>query len=262
MSEMKYIFMVGYPRSGTTLAQSLVMCDKNVYSIPETHIFTKGLKYKRLPEFISNLWTSWYCYRWVDRCFGENLLIYSTSRASLIRSFFSFIEHKAKAENKSIILEKTPKHLNQIELISEIFPNAYFLHVVRKYKGAVPSMLKASAQWGGDSDMLPNMRRWLSEVYTSFYYVNTSVNHTLLEYEDIVAKRADVVEFLNCHLNLTIESVTDEKLINMSKEIIEPNENWKENNLKGWHDRSDTEIDIKFKTTVADFLNFINRTEF
>ena len=34
------IFIVGYPRSGTTLLQSLLATQENVYSMPETHFFT------------------------------------------------------------------------------------------------------------------------------------------------------------------------------------------------------------------------------
>ena len=37
------IFIVGYPRSGTTLLQSMLYTQKNIYSFPETHFFTKIL---------------------------------------------------------------------------------------------------------------------------------------------------------------------------------------------------------------------------
>jgi hypothetical protein len=258
MSEIKYIFMVGFPRSGTTLAQSIVMCDNNVYSIPETHLFTKGVKFGRLPEFLTNLWTTWYCYQWVKRCFAEKHMFYSTSKTKLISSFFDFLENKAKENNKSIILEKTPGHLNHIDYISSIFGNAQFVHVTRSYKGAIPSKLKATKQWGGNDNLLFNMRRWISEIFASISYTNEFKHHVLIDFDEMISDRKRLVEKLNLELGLEIEDVTDEKLAEISHAIIEPSEIWKKNNLRG--SRVDHEPDLTMDNAIKKFVDYMNRT--
>jgi hypothetical protein len=256
MQQMHYIFMVGFPRSGTTLAQSIVMCDERVYSFPETHLFTKGLRFNKLPDFLSNLWTTWYCYQWVKNNFSENYIFYSTSKTKLIRKFFNFIEDKAQQENKSIILEKTPAHLKKIDDISAIFEKAQFIHVVRSYRGAIPSIIKAARQWKGNDSQVWNMQRWLADVYTSTYYTQNKANHVLINYDDFVTDRTNVIFELNKHLSLQIKDVSNEQLARVSKLIVEPNETWKSNNLQGI---SPSPIKLDTNYAMEPFINYLNK---
>jgi hypothetical protein len=233
MSEVKYLFMVGFPRSGTTLAQSIIMGDEDVYSMPETHIFTKGIRLTKFPSFISNIWTSIYIYLWVRKNYQQAKIIYSFSKKKLIKQFFLFIEKKAISEGKNIILEKTPGHLNKIDYISEVFPEARFIHVVRSYQGAIPSIIKASEKWGGDSTEVFNVRRWLSEVYLSIFLCTKKEEHMLIKYEELITKRAEVIENINKTFKLNIDYIDDDALATKAKLIIDPKETWKNNNLKG-----------------------------
>jgi hypothetical protein len=258
MGEIKCIFMVGFPRSGTTLAQSSVMCDNNVYFIPETHLFTKGVKLGRLPEFLTNRWTTWYYYQWVKRCFTEEHIFYSTSKTKLVRSFFAFLENKARENDKSIILEKTPGHLNHIDYISSIFTNAQFVHVMRIYKGAIPSKLKATKQWGGNDNLLFNMRRCISEIFASISYTNEFKHYVLIDFDEMISVRKRLVEKLNLELGLEIEGVTDEKLAEISQSIIDPAETCKKNNLRG--SRVDHEPVLTMVNAIKKFVDYMNRS--
>jgi hypothetical protein len=241
MSEVKYLFMVGFPRSGTTLAQSIVMGDEDVYSMPETHIFTKGIRFTKLPSFVSNIWTSIYIYFWIRKNYQQSKVIYSFSKKNLIKQFFLFIEKKAISEGKNMILEKTPGHLNKIDYISEIFPAACFIHVVRSYQGAIPSIIKASKSWGGDSSEVFNVRRWLSEVYLSIFLCTKKEEHMLVKYEELIVKRGEVIENINKTFKLNIDYIDDDALATKAKLIVDPKETWKSNNLKGYKNLLQTE---------------------
>jgi hypothetical protein len=255
MKKIRYIFMVGFPRSGTTLAQTILMCDRDVFSIPETHLFTKGLKYKRLPEFLTNIWACYYCYKWIKTNFAASHVYYSRSREKLVKSFFNFIAEKAKMANKSIVLEKTPGHLNKIEMISRIFPDAEFIHITRAYSGAIPSIVKAAKQWGGNDDVFANTRRWVYEVFSSIYYASEFNNHTLVKYEDIVANRRTVIAHLNTELGLNIEFKNDADLASLSKTVVEKNEVWKSNNLTG--NRVTAAPDIDVSDLMEEYVNYL-----
>lgn len=257
MLKMQYIFMVGFPRSGTTLAQSIVMCDDRVFSFPETHIFTKGMRFDRLPSLISNLWRTWYCFWWVKKNFSDNYIFYSTSKKRQIIKFFNYIEKKAQEKKKTIILEKTPSHLSKIAEISKIFSNALFIHVVRSYKGAIPSIIKASRQWNGNDDELWNMQRWLSDVYCSIHHTQNNNNHVLINYDDFVVDRKDVVSKLNQYLGLQIQNISDEELANKAKLIVEQNEKWKVNNLEGCRAKKNDDMNISH--TLDPFIDYLKK---
>lgn len=249
--------MVGFPRSGTTLAQSIVMCDSQVFSIPETHLFTRGNRFKGFPERLSNLWLAWYCYRWIRDNFSENYIFYSSSKENMIKSFFIFLEEKAAKEGKSIILEKTPGHLAHIEYISSIFEESSFIHVTRSYNGAVPSIVKAAKHWGGDTDSFSNMKRWVAEVFTSTYYSNKFSNHVLVDYEGMVAGKESVIDTLNNTLDLNITTVTEDKLALLSKKIVQENEIWKENNIRG-HRKVVKDPILDFEEPLKQYIKYLN----
>jgi hypothetical protein len=230
----KYIFMVGFPRSGTTYAQSLMMTDSNVYSFPETHIFTKGIRYLRLPEFVSNIWLAYYCFTWVKKNFGKRYFYYSFSRGRIIRSFFDFLGGLANLQGKFIILEKTPKHIDKINLIKKYMPNAKFIHVVRKYQGALPSYINASKFWDYNLNPELAMQRWLCDIYKSYTYQHNDINsHYILEYDKTVSDPGVTISEINDKFSLDLRCVSNEELMANAKKIVNPEETWKDNNLTG-----------------------------
>jgi hypothetical protein len=57
---------------------------------------------------------------------------------------------------------------------------------------------------------------------------------------------------------LEIEEVTDEKLAEISRTIIEPTEIWKKNNLRGSRDVH--EPDLTMDNAIKKFVDYMNRT--
>lgn len=147
---MKNLFIVGCPRSGTTLLQSLLTSHSDVISFTESHLFDilyckkgylrDGIYWKvrsRLKEFCS-----------------ENDLVYDLpahcfTYSQITSYFYSLYSRKS---DKQITLEKTPSNLFHIENIRQLVPNARFIHIHKNPEENIASLWKVHTkyheQWG------------------------------------------------------------------------------------------------------------------
>ncbi|MDW2252111.1 sulfotransferase [Vibrio sp. 1569] len=258
MKNFKIIFMVGFPRSGTTLAQSLFMCDDDVYSVPETHFFTKGIRARFLPQSISNIWTSYYCYRWIKKNFNERKVIYSISRRALVIKFFEYLMEHAKRAGKSVLLEKTPAHLNCITEIDDFFEDAKYVHIIRDVDGAISSIVKAAEQWGGDCEKNNNLFRWIKEIFISQYYCSLfPEKHKILVYENIVNDSAKVANEINEAMSLNIKDVNKETLRCNALKVVGMEEVWKGSNISGEKANKKSVMNDKDRDAIGKHIEFL-----
>ncbi len=151
---MQPIFIVGCPRSGTTLLQSLLAAHPQVTSFPET-------------QFFLHLWGED-----LVRTLTERLRVFFTedlkrpefletmepqqSVAERVAWFTSILDELAAENSNSIWVEKTPQHLFFIEDILRYLPEAKFIHVIRQPLDAIASLYLATRMppqqnhgWGG-----------------------------------------------------------------------------------------------------------------
>lgn len=141
------IFVVGFTRSGTTLLQSLIATQENIYTFPETHFFCEYLNqylqlkdgiiskeclddfFKKAREF-SGLDIDWYEIDYfkmladkgmlTDKMFFENIV-----KHHLIKQ----VDYK---EISGITwLEKTPYHGFVMEKILQMYPESRFVSIIR-----------------------------------------------------------------------------------------------------------------------------------
>jgi hypothetical protein len=243
MNNIKLIFVVGFPRSGTTLLQTILMGSPKVHSIPETHIFTKGMRLSFLPAPLANIWTSLYCFLWIKRNYSEAWVYYSFSTENLVKKFFIYLQKKAELEGKTILVEKTPAHLSKIEYISTIFPEAKYIHVCRNYKEAIPSYIKAAKEWGINHTECDAMVRWMADMISTYEYSKTD-GHVIVTYETMVRNRNLVIEFLNKKYGLLICNLNDEQLVSNAQKIVEKSEQWKTTNITGIRVAEPRRLDI------------------
>ena len=91
---------------------------------------------------------------------------------SLIRNFsckimLRILDKKPEAD---IILEKTPDHVLYWDRILKIFPDAFFLHIVRDPRSVVCSLCAAGTGWGrqwASREVLVNCETWIKYVKES-----------------------------------------------------------------------------------------------
>lgn len=143
----------GSASSGSSLLVSKLTCHSQIYSGPETNLFTKqelftnweGSKSKLLNHSNKHWYSS--CWHVHDGVQLEDLME-SEDLSSLLQSvedFPAFInelfQHCKIVEGKSIAIEKTPSNSVHFPLIREYFPNMPCVLMIRHPYDAIASMM-------------------------------------------------------------------------------------------------------------------------
>lgn len=144
------IFIVGSPRSGTTLMRSIIDAHPNIFCPPcETFIFNT----------LNNTFND---YIWKD-----HYAQLPFTRQALIKWLRKYIldlfgNLALKAEKKRWA-EKTPSHVLFMNFINEVFPDAQFIHLIRNGYDVVKSL--KNVHWGSKS-VIHNTNTWINSVKT------------------------------------------------------------------------------------------------
>lgn len=132
MMEKTPIFIVGCPRSGTTLLRVILDSHPNICCGPETHIIEK---LNDLDTKIRNNWKMLAPYGIGNKEFDKKI------RDVLIL----FMEKYVIIKNKKRWAEKTPENLFYVDFINRLFPNCQFINVIRDGRDVITSFKR---RWG------------------------------------------------------------------------------------------------------------------
>ncbi len=198
---MKRIFLVGAPRSGTTILQSLLAAHPEIISFPESKFF-HYLLYEPFVANLSSRLTSFFRDE-IHRPELFNDFDDSQTVETKTRWFVGVLDSLSMEQNKSIWLEKTPEHIYFIEDIQRLIPDAKFIHILRNGMDTIASMYESTRiyndLWGGVWDLEHCIERWEYAVLTSHKYVNNS-NHIFVKYEELIDNKsvvlADICNFI------------------------------------------------------------------
>lgn len=155
---MKRVFIVGCPRSGTTLVQALLARHAGVYSFPETAFFEAllGGVETRWHDSDPRRDLRWYHSHGIAHARGRRHLRELETRllgaepaaaprlvGSCIRRYLGLLDRTAAAQGCTTWVEKTPNHLMYIDEIASYVPDARFVHVLRNGEDVVASIVDA-----------------------------------------------------------------------------------------------------------------------
>jgi hypothetical protein len=160
------IFIVGCPRSGTTLLQQMLDAHPDVAIAPETHFMqyfwekqeqygdlNEDANYRRLltdiidlPEFTEMGLSA--------EDFSEEAWNNERNYGAIFRLL---LEQFAKTKKVKILGEKTPNHVLYITQLKQFFPDARFIHIVRDPRAVVNSY--RSVPWSAGS-IVGDARLW------------------------------------------------------------------------------------------------------
>ncbi len=200
---MKRIFVVGCPRSGTTVVQALIARHPDVYTLPETDFFEAlhGGTQARWDDPYAGRGQRWYHRRLGlaqsrgrRRLRGLETQLHVRRRtpvpwrtAGCTRRFIGTLDHVAGRAGFRAWVEKTPQHLLYLDEIAAAVPDALFVHVIRHGRDVLASIIDADLhQPGADfaGGVVTWTRRWNRALAISLSF-RDHPRHFLLCLEDL-----------------------------------------------------------------------------
>ena len=206
------LFLVGCPRSGTTLLQSLLAAHSQILSFPETHFFSRVLSPRPLLRKLGlaspHARTR---FRRVLETIGHpdtptNLPRFTISRHYYCRAFVAVLDALTRSQNKQAWLEKTPRHLHHVDEIGARVPGAKFIHLVRKGEDVIASLYEVvnaypeiwTTMRAGDLNSC--IARWIESIERSKPYL-AAPDHAMVRYEQLIEAPHDAVHRREFHGN-------------------------------------------------------------
>ena len=166
MDSFRPLFVVGHPRSGTTLLATVLSRHSAIAGTPETHFFNE-VQYACAPYLRHGPAAA------VDRLLETPLRSAAVQRDDLLARlagyprvtmpllFRCWLEAFAARHGKPLVLEKTPYHIRHILEILGWYPTARIIWILRDGRACIASMKKVD--WAGD-DVTALSRRWVRNI--------------------------------------------------------------------------------------------------
>ncbi len=181
--KQQLIFVVGCPRSGTTWLQLLLSQHPAIATLQESHIFR---------DYLSPAFNQWRRDKQEKREEGLTSLMDWPAFIELWRQFAEQVLRVALQDkpDATFILEKTPDHLYYGREILELFPDAYFVHIIRDPRAVVASLLDAGRSWAkqwAPRTSLPAAEMWRRAISQGRILGALTKRYTEVSYEQLLA---------------------------------------------------------------------------
>jgi hypothetical protein len=236
--ELAPIFLVGCPRSGTTLLQQMLDAHVEIAIAPETHFvenfwlkqdnygdLAKDENYQRLiqdlvrvPEFCEMALSA--------EAFTAAAYAIERSYANL---FCLLLSQFMKSRNVQIVGEKTPNHLLHMKTLKEFFPKSKFIHIVRDPRAVVNSWKKVPWTTG---TVLGDAKIWRKYMITAQSRSIPEDTLLSLHYEELVASPESSLRRVCNFLNLAFDANMLNYYAQHSQGVNVSREPWKGNATK------------------------------
>jgi hypothetical protein len=241
------VFVVGVPRSGTTLVQSLLATHSTATSFTESHFFSRHYALlpllgtpiltrdpgPRLREFLAeNHEPPPAAIDWFDTmgrgARGGRVLLPCQTRPAA-RQFLKVLDEVARRRGRSCWIEKTPRHLRYLPLVEKVSgadSRTRFVHVIRQGLDVVASLHEASRSWELRYDLDACVRRWNADVGFSLSRIGAP-SDLFVFYEELTARPERTLRRLLEGLGLGWEPEILEEFGHTSGRLITSEEEWK-----------------------------------
>jgi len=256
-------FVVGCPRSGTTLLQSLVAAHRSFASAPETHFFrlyaTTGLPdlYQAVCHRELRDWMAGYFERldrpgW-KRAFSRWYLRRRTYADLFVRAF----DDLAAAHGSEGWLEKTPGHLEYIELIEELVDRPRFVHIVRRGADTVASLHAVTHEypddWSGAMSIDECIDRWSRSVARTDAR-SGDPNHFAVQYEQLASRPEPVLREICEFLGVRFEPDALDRYEEAADRVVDEGEPWKASNREAIREPDSQRFYGRFEPSEREYI--------
>ncbi|MEM7062418.1 MAG: sulfotransferase [Cyanobacteria bacterium P01_B01_bin.77] len=231
------IFIVGCPRSGTTLLQSLLASHSAIASFPESKFFLRLIaeprqQSRRYKLGLASADIKPTLKRFLDEVDAPDLTLPTLPFVrSYVAGFDRILRQLAQRQGKHIWLEKTPEHLHSIGDIQRYLPQAKIIHIVRNGTDTIASLYDLCQRhphiWGQYFEGLDGcIERWINDVTISRRYLNQP-NHKVVRYETLVDSTEAELQRLCQFLGISFEAAMLTRYQRTSQGLVRRRENWK-----------------------------------
>ncbi|MGD2096185.1 MAG: sulfotransferase, partial [Desulfobacterales bacterium] len=257
-SESTYIdpvFIVGMPRSGTTLIQGILSNTGKYFPMPETHFFSRvayalpenGLSDKDRKRIRRKL------IRKSRIKIDEKALFNLTSQ----KEVFEYVLGLFNPDKKNTFLEKTPRHVFFYSKILRYYPKAKFICMVREPKNIVSSRLRRNLK---QKKSVIRLSLLYNKIAAAILDIKGKDNVMLVRYEDLTDENEFSLKKICKFLTIPYDGQFLKNVV-APKEIVSAHEFWKNNNLALQTIRENNPD--KWRTTLnmdqAHLVNYITR---
>jgi len=177
----KFVFVVGAPRSGTTWLQLPLSQHPDVASCQETHIFS---------SYMQSLFQSELRFASDERGVGLSRVVDEEDFVRLYKEFaLSAVDQITRNHTNGhgkIFVEKTPAHVHYYQNILRLFPEAFFIEIVRDPRAMVASMRAVDFGNWTTSGVIQNCHRWKKSIRDGLSLEAGASHHRRVKYEDLL----------------------------------------------------------------------------
>jgi len=241
----RHIFIVGYPRSGTTYLQSLMATQPTTVSFPETHFyssFTNGIDLaKPIPaDKVLDIIDKVEEYVGVKPKSEDREELRSRAQTGQLHSkeLMAWVMQKAAlvqgvdiASGDHIIIEKTPSHAFHMERILKDFPEAQFVQITRHPVPAIDSYHHRLSKGKKPLSTLIDEWQRSHEAVLRFKKTFPERIHTV-QYEALRDNPQKEMKRLTAALGMVYVQEDLAKSKEVAASLVRPFEEWKKENTK------------------------------
>jgi hypothetical protein len=226
------VFLVGCPRSGTTLLQALLGAHTDIASFPESHIFIRGhrLRARLAPGLVAR--------RNLERFVrtAEAGSLYKRRRFTLRQQTYQLdlihlLDELTRRRQKHLWIEKTPNHVLSIPEIRRLVPSSKFIHLIRDGRAVVASLYEVTRRhahiWGGSYGLERCINEWNGAVVASITAMDTGDDGTVVDYQALTTDPALEIQRLCKFLTLDYEPQMLTAYSSVTSSIVKSEEAWK-----------------------------------
>lgn len=202
---MARAFVVGFPRSGTTIVQAMLARHPDVFTFPETSFFEHAIGDLHVRCGDARACSDARLHHRLGFAHGASRRTLNELAATLdlplfaahiparlgprIRRFVALLDCATAGRGATTWVEKTPNHVYYLDAIAHFVPDARVVHVIRNGTDALASILDARMTYGETvfgGALETWVQRWNRAMVIHAAYARLP-NHLLLRYDDLVA---------------------------------------------------------------------------
>lgn len=212
---MSGIFIVGSPRSGTTLLQSMLAAHSMFYTSPELSFFDRiiprlGVEYYDPSHIVCKDDLNLIANIIQDRVGISAEHVLQCSSGLTIKQVFHNLIEGYNTNSKPIWVEKTPNHARFMLAIQRFYPNAKFIHIIRDPVDSVASMnhIKPTSIFDNRVSYLSafyNYAKIWNKCIESAYTYSPQENVLHIRYENLVISNSRELQKICDFLNVGFE---------------------------------------------------------